>query len=116
MASVNDLIKHIEALQHMLAANYFGNYALVNKEIDTITQQMQLLFQKLTFDQTLKIYAQRLIFFLNKYRNEHEEINKIIIVAETSYKQQKYQQSIDILIDALTNIKDSAKMNHISMN
>jgi hypothetical protein len=113
---INTLIKHVSALQEMLVKNYFANYALVNNEITKIKDQMQLVFQKSTFDQTLKLYAQRLIFFLNKYRNEHEEIDKIITTAEKAYQQNKYQVSIDVLVDALTKIKESAKMHHISIN
>jgi septation ring formation regulator EzrA len=113
---INTLIKHVSALQEMLVKNYFANYTLVNNEITKIKDQMQLVFQKSTFDQTLKLYAQRLIFFLNKYRNEHEEIDKIITIAENAYRKNKYQDSIDVLIDALTRIKASAKMHHISIN
>jgi septation ring formation regulator EzrA len=113
---INTLIKHVGALQGMLTKNYFANFTLVNSEIIKINEQMHLVFQKSTFDQTLKIYAQRLIFYLNKFRNEHEEIERIITTAEIAYKQNKYQESIDMLIDALTNIKESAKINRISLN
>jgi septation ring formation regulator EzrA len=113
---ISTLIKHVSALQGMLSKDYFANFSLVNSEIVKIKEQMHLIFQKTTFDQTLKIYAQRLIFYLNKFRNEHEEINRIITAAETTYKQNKYQESIDMLINVLANIKESAKINHISFN
>jgi septation ring formation regulator EzrA len=114
--TIKNIIEHINQLQSQLAVNYFQNYAIVSDELTKIREQTSLLITSATYNQSLKIYAQRLIYYVNKYRNEHEEIAKSLLVAENSYKKGEYQNTIDQMIETVTIILSSAKDNNIAIN
>ena len=99
-----------------LAEDYFGKYSVIQSELNSIKKQAVIIMESSGFDETLKTYAQRMIFFLNKYRNEAPQIKDTLEVAENYYKQKKYQETIDMLIEVISNISDSAKSNKILFN
>jgi septation ring formation regulator len=114
--SIKNTIQHIKELQTQLAQNYFQNYNVVNNELGQIREQTSLLISSAAYNQTLKIYAQRLIYYVNKYRNEHEEINKSLNIAEGLYQKGQYQNTIEQMIETVSTILSSAKESKISLN
>jgi hypothetical protein len=114
--AIRNIILHVNQMQDQLATDYFGKFHSVQIALDGIKKQTIILLQSSSFDETLKLYAQRMIFFLNKYRNEANEISKSIEIAENYYKQNKYQETIDMLIEVVANINESSKANKIALN
>jgi hypothetical protein len=114
--TIRNIIARINSFQEQLGEDYFGKYSLIQAELKNIKKQTIVLIESCGFDETLKIYAQRLIFFLNKYRNEAPQIKESLDVAESYYKQNKYQLTIDMLIEVISNISQSAKSNKIILN
>jgi septation ring formation regulator EzrA len=113
---IKNIIMHIDHLQAQLANNYFANYQGVKDELEKTKEQVTLLLQASSLDETLKLYSQRIIFFLNKYRYEAKEIDRVLTLAEKYYTNGRFQESINLLIDVLSNIKESAKMSKISFS
>ncbi|MDR3330313.1 MAG: septation ring formation regulator EzrA [Mycoplasmataceae bacterium] len=111
--TIKNIIEHIDQLQTQLTTNYFQNYAIVNDELTKIREQTSLLITSATYNQSLKIYAQRLIYYVNKYRNEHAEIAKSLSIAENLYQKGQYQNTIDQMIETVSVILSSAKNNNI---
>ena len=114
--AIKNLISKIVSYQDQLAEDYFGKYSVIQSELNSIKKQAVIIMESSGFDETLKTYAQRMIFFLNKYRNEAPQIKDTLEVAENYYKQKKYQETIDMLIEVISNISDSAKSNKILFN
>jgi septation ring formation regulator EzrA len=114
--TIKNIVEHINQLQAQLAANYFQNYATVSEELIKIREQTSLLITSATYNQSLKVYAQRLIYYVNKYRNEHEEIAKTLSIAENLYKKGDYQNTINQMIETVAIILSSAKDNNIAIN
>lgn len=114
--TIKNIISHINSFQDQLSNDYFGKYPIIQSELNNIKKQAVVLIESSGFDETLKLYAQRMIFFLNKYRNEAPQIKESLDVAENYYKQNKYQQTIDMLIEVISNVSESAKSNKILFN
>jgi septation ring formation regulator EzrA len=114
--TIKNIITHIKLLQEQLSQNYSQNYANVNNELVQIREQTSLLISSAAYNQTLKIYAQRLIYYANKYRNEHEEINKSLNIAENLYQKGQYQNTIEQMIETISTILSSAKESRINLN
>jgi hypothetical protein len=114
--AIRNIIAKIVSFQDQLAGDYFGKYPIIQSELNSIKKQAIIIMESSGFDETLKIYAQKMIFFLNKYRNEAPQIRESLDVVENYYKQNKYQQTIDMLIEIISNISDSAKSNKIMFN
>lgn len=114
--TIKNIIEHIKTLQGQLTQNYFQNYANVNNELTQIREQTSLLISSAAYNQTLKIYAQRLIFYINKYRNEHEEITKSLDIAESLYRKGQYQNTIEQMIETVSTILSSAKESKVNLN
>jgi hypothetical protein len=114
--TIKNIIEHIKLLQMQLSENYFHNYTNVSNELSKIREQTSLLISSATYNQGLKIYAQRLIHYVNKYRNEHDEINKSLTIAENLYQKGQYQNTIDQMIETATIILTSAKESKIRLN
>lgn len=114
--TIRNIISHINSFQEQLATDYFGKYPIVQAELENIKKQAIVLIKSSSYDETLKIYAQRMIFFLNKYRNEAPQIKQTLDIAENYYKQNKYQQTLDMLIEVVSNISESAKANKVVFN
>jgi septation ring formation regulator EzrA len=114
--TIKNIIEHIQLLQKQLSENYFQNYSAVNEELIKIREQTTLLISSPLYGQTLKIYAQRLIGYVNKYRNEHDEIEKSLNLAEGFYKKGEYQNTIEQMIETVSTILTSAKESKISFN
>jgi hypothetical protein len=114
--TIKNIIAHIDSLQEQLSEDYFGKYQIVETELKNVKKQAIILIESSGFDETLKLYAQRMIFFLNKYRNEAPQIQESLAIAESYYKQKKYQETIDMLIEVISNISESAKFNKITFN
>jgi septation ring formation regulator EzrA len=113
---IKNIIVHVDNLQTQLSANYFANYKTVNDELNKVKEQVILLIQSSSLDETLKLFTKRIIFFLNKYRYEAKEIDEVLNMAEKYYIDGNFQDGIDLLIDVLVNIKESAKVNRITFN
>jgi hypothetical protein len=114
--TIKNIIAHINQLQDNLGNDYFGKYHSVQSELDNIKKQTIILIESSSFDEVLKLYAQRMIFFLNKYRNEAPQIAENLTIAENYYKQNKYQQTLDMLIEVIVNMNESARANKILIN
>jgi septation ring formation regulator EzrA len=114
--TIKNIIEHIKVLQSQLSENYFQNYADVNNELTQIREQTGLLISSAAYNQTLKIYAQRLIYYTNKYRNEHEEIQKSLKIAEGLYQKGQYQNTIEQMIETISTILSSAKESKVNLN
>jgi hypothetical protein len=114
--TIRNIIEHIKILQGQLSHNYFQNYTNVNHELTQIREQTSLLISSAAYNQTLKIYAQRLIYYVNKYRNEHEEISKSLSIAEGLYQKGQYQNTIEQMIETVSTILSSAKESKVSLN
>ncbi|GHU30666.1 hypothetical protein FACS1894166_00720 [Bacilli bacterium] len=102
--AIRTIILDIESLQNNLTTDYFGTYQYVQKQMVHVREQAALLISSATFDQTLKMYAKRLMFFTNKYRNEHKDFEKVITLAEDKYRTNDYQSTISMLIEVLENV------------
>ncbi|GHU47135.1 hypothetical protein FACS1894218_0920 [Bacilli bacterium] len=102
--AIRTIILDIESLQNNLVTDYFGNYLYVQKQMAHVREQATLLISSATFDQTLKFYAKRLMFFTNKYRNEHSDFEKVITMAEDKYRTNNYGTAISMLIEVLENV------------
>jgi septation ring formation regulator EzrA len=116
LETIKNIIEHIKVLQNQLSEKYFQNYDNVNDELIKIREQTGLLISSAAYNQTLKVYAQRLIYYINKYRNEHEEINRSLNIAEDLYRRGQYQTTIDQMIETVTIILSSAKESKIIIN
>ncbi|MDR0825732.1 MAG: septation ring formation regulator EzrA [Mycoplasmataceae bacterium] len=102
--AIRNIILDIEGLQNSLTTDYFGHYVYVQKQMANVREQASLLISSATFDQTLKLYAKRLMFFTNKYRNEHADFEKVITMAEDKYRNNDYGTTISMLIEVLENV------------
>lgn len=106
----------IDTLYEKLSADYSGNKEVVENEIEHLQEEVALIVQTYALDKTLKVYAERLIFFTNKYRNEAAEIKQFLNLAEAFYKKGEYSNTVNLLIDTLSLIKESAEGSKIAFN
>lgn len=116
ITSIRTTVAKIDQFENMLSTDYFANYAQVYSEIQETKQQVVSIINSCSFDSTLKSYCQRLLLFLNKYRNEAPQIAETLDNAELAYKKNKYQDTIDSLIEVLQTIKYSSEVNKIKFN
>ncbi len=116
MNSIRTAIKKVDALEELINNDYFLNYKKVYAEIQETKTQIFNIIKSCTFDNTLKSYAQRLFVFLNKYRNEAKEIDENLNLAERYYNKNKFEDTLDLLIETLKIIKYSSQVNKISFN
>ncbi|MDE6476628.1 MAG: septation ring formation regulator EzrA [Mycoplasmoidaceae bacterium] len=116
MNSIRTAIKKVDQLEELINTDYFANYKKVYAEIQETKTQIFNIIKSCTFDNTLKSYAQRLFVFLNKYRNEAKEIDENLNLAERYYNKNKFNDTLDLLIETLKIIKYSSQINKVSFN
>ncbi len=109
-------INKIDDLEKLINDNYFINYTKVFSEIQEIKKHVIDIIKTCTFDNELKLYSQRLFIFLNKYRNENEDINNALNVAEKYYFNNRFEETINILIESLDIIKKASEINRIAFD
>ncbi|MDR0341246.1 MAG: hypothetical protein LBH55_03170 [Mycoplasmataceae bacterium] len=113
-SNIKNLLMIIEDIELKIKTDYEKNYLYAKEEINNILQQVPQLIDSYSLNNTLKYFLKRLLFFSNKFRNENDEIKKIIKNCETLYMQNKYTEGIDKLLVMLNNIKLSAHNNNIN--
>jgi hypothetical protein len=106
-------IDSINLITENISNNYDEFYLSTKIEIDRIKESCDKLIKSSNVTLTLKNFTRNLIFFANKYRNESENIDEIISLAEKKFKLEEYPESLDILIDLLEKIKISCETNDI---
>lgn len=116
MNSIRTTIKKVDQLEELINTDYFANYKKVYIEIQETKSQILNIIKSCTFDNTLKSYAQRLFVFLNKYRNEAKEIDENLNLADRYYNKNKFNDTLDLLIETLKIIKYSSQINKVSFN
>ncbi len=116
MNSIRTAIKKVDQLEELINTDYFANYKKVYLEIQETKTQILNIIKSCTFDNTLKSYAQHLFVFLNKYRNEAKEIDENLNLAERYYNKNKFNDTLDLLIETLKIIKYSSQINKVSFN
>lgn len=96
-----------------LEGDYFNNAQEIYANISEIEEGIATNLKEIANNSIITQINKKLIMYANKYRLEHEEINKKITQAEDFYVKKEYNKSIDILIDTLSKIKNDAKKNKV---
>jgi len=111
--AIRNLLNEIEQSSNELSKNYFSSLPIINNQIIKFHEQTQTMLEAVSSELTLKIYNERLLMFANKYRQEAEQINENVALAEKYYRNKEFVKSLDLLIDTLNTIKNSAKFNKV---
>lgn len=114
--NIKKYLTQIDILQEKLEENYFENLNFVQMHFLRLQEEISILIQSSSYDETLKNYLQKMILFLNKYRNEANQIRETLDIAEENYRKKNYTDALDILIETLNQIKESAKTNKVPFN
>ncbi|MDR0986061.1 MAG: septation ring formation regulator EzrA [Mycoplasmataceae bacterium] len=102
-----------DVLLEQLKSNYFKHYDNAKRQLNVIERDIDSLLTSFSNNDIFKGYAQRLIFFTNKYRNENTNISNNLTLAEQLYRKGEYQDAMNKLIKTLTEIKNSSKQSGI---
>lgn len=99
--TIDITINNINDLQNTIAKDYYGQSTNVLSEINSIQTQVNEIIKKCHNYNLLKLYAERLIFFSNKFRRDDNNVKRALTEAEDFYTNNKYEQSIQTLINVL---------------
>ena len=116
--SIQNLNENLSALNHLISlmqSNFETNYKEVYDAVTEMKNDENNYYELIKKDIVIKFYAQKLIFYTNRYRNENKEIENALSNAESLYNNKKFDEVIDEILPILENIKISAKLNHIKI-
>lgn len=115
LKQITELIKQTQDLKQNSLDNFFVSYTEVEQQLYVIQQRIREVVMNVTYNDTIKAYNQKLIQYANKFYHEAPSNKQVIEYATNLYNENKYSESLECLINFLTQIKKISKENNIKL-
>jgi septation ring formation regulator EzrA len=109
ITNLNSYAQEIERLHDRINVGYPVNKKEVDIELTGIENDIENFMNETADDILLYKYCERMLMFLNKYRNEHQEIAKQLDQIESDFNEKKIDISIEGLILLGNKIKENGR-------